>query len=557
MDLETGQAIDYYFFLGSPDAVIQSYRAITGQAPMMPRWFWGFWQCKERYASQEELTGVVAKYRERKEPLDGVVQDWQYWKKDQWGSHEFDPVRYPDPAGMVSRLHAMNAHMMISVWSRFDVGTANAQELDKAGAIFPAVKNVYPLGEGRWYDPFNADGRRLYWKQMSERLFKLGVDGWWLDATEPEIDANLYRGFKTAEGPGAAVFNAYPLMTTTAVYSGQRAETDKQRVVILTRSAYAGQQRNAAVTWSGDINGSWEVFRKQIPAGLNFSISGVPYWNTDIGGFFSEKPTNKQYQELFTRWFQFGAFNPMFRVHGTGAAKEIWQWDEPTQKIWSKYVGLRYRLLPYMYSVSWQVTNDGGTMLRPLVMDFASDPQVLKIGDQFLFGPAVMVSPVTEPGAVSRSVYLPGKAAWYDFWTGRKLVGRRISAPAPIDVLPLAVRAGAIIPLGPSMQYAGEKPADPIELRVYRGANGDFTLYEDENDTYNYEKGVYATIPMHWDDAKQTLTIGDRQGKFPGMLEKRTFRVVFVGENHGTGVGQSAKADKVVEYTGKQVVVGM
>jgi alpha-D-xyloside xylohydrolase len=557
---EVGKAVDYYFMFGpTADGVIQDYRELTGAAPMMGRWLWGFWQCKERYASQKELIDVVTEYRKRGVPIDGVIQDWQYWKLDTWGSHEFDSTRYPDPAAMVKTLHGMNAHVLISVWPKFDLVTQNFKELEHAGAFYsPMLPSVYPKGQQKWYDPFNRNGRRIYWKQISKRLFKLGIDGWWLDATEPELSGKWgeFRTFRTAAGPGATAFNAYPLMTTTGVYEGQRAETDEKRVCILTRSAYAGQQRNAAITWSGDIRGNWDVFAKQISAGLNFCISGIPYWNTDIGGFFGGKTTDKRYQELFTRWFQFGAFNPMFRVHGSGVGKELWRWDEPTQKIWETYVRLRYRLLPYIYSVSWQVTSAGGTMMRPVMMDFANDPNALDVGDQYLFGPGVMVSPVTREGATSRSVYLPGQNAWYDFWTGkREAGGRRVEAAAPIQTMPLYVRAGAIVPLGPVVQYVAEKPADPIEVRVYRGADGEFTLYEDEGDNYNYEKGAHATVLLTWNEAAGTLTIGARKGKFPGMLKERTFRVVFVGEGHGVGGGETERADQVVGYTGKPVVV--
>jgi alpha-D-xyloside xylohydrolase len=560
---EVGNAVDYYFIYGpAADDVIGGYRELTGAAPLMPKWLWGFWQCKERYQTQAEMTNIVAEYRKLGVPLDGIIQDWQYWPKRGWGSHEFDPARYANPAQMLRDLHAMNAHVMISVWARFDVGARNFDELESAGALYatalPGFSWFDSQETNKYYDAFSPGARRIYWRQMNNELFKLGIDGWWLDASEPELTIHWgeFRNYKTAAGPGAEVFNAYPLEHTSGIYQGQRAQTDAKRVVILTRSAYAGQQRNSAITWSGDIRGNWGVFAKQIPAGLNFSISGIPYWNTDIGGFTGGNPTNKNYQELFTRWFQFGAFNPMFRVHGTGAAKEIWRWDAPTQKILTDYIKLRYRLLPYIYSASWQVTSDGGTMMRPLMMDFANDPNALDVGDQYLFGPGVMVSPVTREGATSRSVYLPGQNAWYDFWTGkREAGGRRVEAAAPIQTVPLYVRAGAIVPLGPVVQYVAEKPADPIEVRVYRGADGEFTLYEDEGDNYNYEKGAHTTVLLTWNEAAGTLTIGARKGKFPGMLKERTFRVVFVGEGHGVGGGETERADQVVRYTGKPVPV--
>ena len=557
---EVGAAVDYYFLFGpSADGVVGDYRELTGAAPLMPEWLWGFWQCKERYQRQAEMTNIVAEYRKLDVPLDGIIQDWQYWTNGGWGTHAFDPARYANPAEMVRDLHQMHAHVLVSIWPKFDLGMENFKALDKAGALYrEVVPSVYPKGQEKWYDPFNPAGRKIYWALVSKDLFRLGFDGWWLDASEPELSGHWgeYRDYQTAAGPGAEVFNAYPLLHTTGIARGQRAETDQKRVVILTRSAYAGQQRNSAITWSGDIRGDWSVFARQIPAGLNFSISGIPYWNTDIGGFRGGNPTNKNYQELFTRWFQFGAFNPMFRVHGTGPAKEIWRWDEPTQKILADTIRLRYRLLPYIYSTSWQVTSAGGTMLRPLMMDFGGDTNALDTGDQFLFGREIMVSPVTGAGAVTRGVYLPGGGDWYDFWTGKRTGGgQRIEAAAPIEILPLFVPAGSILPLGPVMQYTSEKPADPVELRVYRGADGGFTLYEDAGDGYDYEKGVFAAIPLTWNESAGTLTIGARQGKFPGMLKERTFRVVFVNENHGGGGEETAPADAVVHYTGQTVVV--
>ncbi len=560
---EAGNTVDYYFMFGpAADGVIQDYRVLTGAAPMMGRWVWGFWQCKEHYARQEELTNVVAEYRKLQVPLDGIIQDWQYWPKNGWGSHRFDPTRYPHPAEMIQDLHAMHAHVMISVWAKFDLGTANFNELERAGALFTTTFPGYtwsdPKELNKYYDPFNPTARRIYWRQISDDLFKLGIDAWWLDASEPELSGHWgeFRTMQTALGPGSNVFNAYPLMHTMAVYQGQRAETDKKRVCILTRSAWAGQQRNAAITWSGDIPGRWDVLAKQIPAGLNFSISGIPYWNTDIGGFFGAKLRDKSYQELFTRWFQFGAFCPMFRVHGTDAPKEFWRWDEPTQKIWEKFVDLRYRLQPYMYSVSWQVTSAGGTMMRPLMMDFAGDPQALDVGDQYLFGPAIMVCPVTLPGATNRSVYLPGQSAWYDFWTGRREAGgRRMDTVAPIETMPLFVRAGAIVPMGPLVQYTAEKPDAPLEIRVYRGADGAFMLFDDEGDNYDYEKGEYSTIPLTWNDAAGTLTLGPRCGAFPGMVKQRTFRIVFVDEGHGDGVAETPSPDAIVQYSGNPVTV--
>jgi alpha-D-xyloside xylohydrolase len=568
---EAGKAIDYYFCYGDGtiDAAMKAYRHLTGDAPLMPKWELGFWQCKERYASQDELLGVAKKLRELKVPVDGIIQDWQYWPPgtNTWGSHLFDPARYPDPVAMFKELHAMNYHTLISVWAKFDLGSDNSKELNAVGGMFPQVTSyAFPPGHGQWYDPFAAVGRQTYWKQMRDELFSKGVDGWWLDAPEPEIGGMGFRNYTTPVGPGYEVYNAYPLMHSMGIYQGQRAATDQKRVVILTRSAYAGQQRNSAITWSGDIQGTWQVLKNQIPAGLNFSMSGIPYWNTDTGGFFGNRaagngrPDNPQYDELFSRWFQFSAFCPMFRVHGSyglNPGKEFWRFPENTQQVLRTYLDLRYRLLPYLYSTAWQVTSEGSPFMRPLVVDFAKDPQVIGIGEQYLFGPAIMVTPVTTAGATNCSVYLPAVGApWYNFWTGETSpAGQRVEAAAPVETLPLFVKPGSIVPMGPFLQYSSEKPADPIELRIYRGANGKFTLYEDQGDTYDYEKGKYATIPISWDDAKRTLEIGTRTGDFPGMLKERTFNVVWVSENHGAGISTTEKPDAVVHYSGKAVKV--
>ena len=568
---EWGKAIDYYFCYGDGtiDTALTAYRQLTGNAPLMPRWMLGFWQCKERYASQEELLGVAKKLRELKVPVDGIIQDWQYWPPgtNTWGSHLFDPARYPDPAGMFKELHGMNYHALISVWAKFDLGSENSKELNAVGGMFPQVTSyAFPPGHGQWYDPFSSAGRQTYWRQMRDEIFAKGVDGWWLDAPEPEIGGMGFRNYTTPLGPGYEVYNAYPLMHSTGIYQGQRAATDKKRVVILTRSAYAGQQRNSAITWSGDIQGTWQVLKNQIPAGLNISLSGIPYWNTDTGGFFGNRatgngdPKNPQFQELFARWFQFSSFCPMFRVHsssGLNPGREFYRFDEKTQGILRSYLDLRYRLLPYLYSVAWQVTSSGSTFMRPLIMDFPGDPQVLGIGDQYLFGPAIMVTPITSAGTTTRSVYLPaGGAPWYDFWTGETSpAGQHVEAAAGVETLPLFVRPGSIIPMGPLVQYSNEKPADPIELRIYRGADGKLTLYEDEGDSYNYEKGKYATIPISWNDAKQTLEIGKHSGEFPGMLKERIFNVVRVSANHGAGIPSTDKPDAVIHYKGKSVAV--
>jgi alpha-D-xyloside xylohydrolase len=569
---EAGSGVDYYFLAGpEPDHAIAEYRWLTGNAPLFPLWTWGFWQSRERYKSQEEILGIAAEYRKRSIPFDGIIQDWQYWtplNQDTatagWGSHEFDPSRYPDPAAMIRTLHEEHVHLMAVSWAKFDVTKSgvsipNLRELEAVnGAFDPAIPYVFPPGQGKWYDPFNDRAREVYSGQMMKKLFSLGVDAWWLDSSEPELSGNWgeFRNFKTALGPGALVYNAYPLEHTRAVYEGQRAASPEKRVFLLTRSAYAGQQRNAAVTWSGDIRGTWEVFRRQVPAGLNFAASGVPYWNTDIGGFFGSNPDDPKYVELFTRWFQWGAFTPMFRVHGTDKPKEIWRFDPATQKVLIDAVQLRYNLLPYIYSVSWMVTNQGYTMMRPLVMDFREDKVVRKVGDEFMFGPDLLINPVTEPGTEKRKVILPNGARWIDFWTGKTLDGgQTIEAAAPIAHIPIFVRAGSILPYGPAVQWAGEKPDAPIELRIYPGADASFTLYEDEGDNYDYEKGVYATVPIQWNETTKTLTIGPTSGSYPAMPSERAFKIVYVSQNHGTGTDLTERVDRTVIYRGSKIEV--
>jgi len=558
---EVADVIDYYFFYGPDlDQVIAAYRGLTGQAPMFGKWAYGFWQCKNRYKSQEEILGVARRYRDLHIPADNIVQDWFWWNHK--GEFVFNK-NYPDPKGMVDELHRENFHLMISIWPFIEPGSANYDFMEKKGWFvdkFKFAKPPYHTDAMALYDATSAEARKFYWDQVDKGLFNLGFDAWWMDTTEPETEGqeeNIQLGHKLAIGSGDRYVNVFPLMDTGAVYDGQRAASDQKRVYILSRSAFAGSQRNAVTAWSGDINSDWFSYRRQIPAGLNFALSGIPYWTTDIGGFVFGSPTDPGFRELFIRWFQYGTFNPILRVHGTRRPdeNELWSYGPEAQKILVSFDRLRYRLLPYTYSLAWMTTNRSYTPMRPLVMDFRTDVRAQNTGDEFMYGPAFLVNPVTEPSAVSRQVYLPD-AKWYDFWSGASSRGaRQISAEAPRDRLPLYVRAGSIIPLGPDLEWSTEKPADPIELRIYRGADGEFTLYEDENDNYNYEKGIHATISFRWDDARQVLTIGDRQGEFPGMLASRTFCVVFVGEHHGTGIGPTANADKVVQYLGKQMTV--
>jgi len=465
---------------------------------------------------------------------------------------------------MIEQLHQSNFHLMISVWPFFEPGSAEYAEMDKNGWFvdkFKYAKPPYHADAMAVYDATNPEARKYYWNLMDKGLFKLGVDAWWLDTVEPETEGqedNILIGHKVAMGSGNRYVNLFPLLTTGAVYDGQRSASSDKRVFILSRSAFAGSQRNGVTAWSGDINSDWFSYRRQIPAGLNFALSGIPYWTTDIGGFlFGGNPTEPAYRELFTRWFQFGTFSPIFRVHGTRTTdeNELWSYGPETQKILVAYDRLRYRMLPYIYSLAWKTTNERYTPMRPLVMDFRADSRAADIGDQFMYGPAFLVNPVTEPAAITRHLYLP-QATWFDFWTGAvQAGGRAIDAPAPIERMPLFIRAGSILPLGPELEWASQKPADPLELRVYRGADGTFTLYEDEGDTYNYEKGQFATIPLSWDDAKQVLTIGDRKGDFPGMLRDRTFRVVFVGASHGVGIDIEAKPDRIAKYSGIAITV--
>jgi alpha-D-xyloside xylohydrolase len=557
---EVASSLDYYFLYGPElDQLIAGYRELTGQAPMFGKWAYGFWQCKNKYNTQDELLGVAHKYRELRIPADNIVQDWFWWYT--MGEPIFDKERYPDPKGLVDDLHDHHFHLMISFWPYFRPGTKTYDDMERRGFFVDKTKvaGFHPAGQAL-YDAFNPEARKYYWNLIDQGLFKIGVDAWWLDTTEPETEdreTNILVTNKTYLGNGARYANAFPLMTTGAVYQGQRAESDQKRVFILSRSAFAGSQRNAVAVWSGDINSDWTFFRKQIPAGLNYSLSGMPYWTTDIGGFVSGDPNDPAYRELFVRWFQFGTFNPILRVHGTRSTNqnELWSYGAEAQEILVDYDRLRYRLLPYIYSLAWMTTNQAYTPMRGLVMDFRSDTRAASIGDQFMFGPAFMVKPVTEAGERTTRLYLP-QAKWYDFWSGAQLQGpRTIDAPSPLDRMPLFIRAGSIVPMGPEMQWSTEKPVDPIELRIYRGADGEFTLYEDENDNYNYEKGAFATISFRWDDQKQALTIGDRKGQFPGMLAKRTFHIIFVAENHGTGIDASKTPDRTVQYSGKQITV--
>jgi alpha-D-xyloside xylohydrolase len=515
---EAGHAIDYYFIRGAnADEVISGYRRVTGKSTMLPRWAYGFWQSRERYKTQDELVGTVREYRRRKIPLDNIVQDWFYWKEDQWGSHEFDPERFPDPAGMVKQVHGLNARVMISVWPKFYPNTEHFKELEAAGAIYKRnleEKEKDWVGPGymsTFYDPYSVEGRKIYWRQINEKLNSLGFDAWWLDATEPDLHSNLdieerkLRMGPTALGPSTLFFNSYSLPQAQGVYEGDRAANPDQRVFILTRSGFAGIQRYAAASWSGDIVSRWSDLKEQIAAGVGFSMSGTPNWTMDIGGFSLEpryeKPGEKdlqEWRELNTRWFQFGAFCPLFRSHGQFPLREVWNIAPEGTEVYDTlvyYTRLRYRLMPYIYTVAADTYHRDYTMMRGLIMDFPNDPKVRDISDQYLFGPSLLVAPVYEYGARSRSVYLPAGTSWYDFYTGEKLEGgASVDAKAPLNRMPLFVKAGAIVPVGPEIQYTGEKPNAPLTLHVYTGQDGAFTLYEDDGTSYRYEKGEHAAI---------------------------------------------------------------
>ena len=718
---DIGNNIDYYFIYGSNmDNVISGYRQLTGKAPMYGKWAFGYWQSKEHYVTQSELMSVAEKYRRLKMPIDNIIQDWDYWNgAGNWSGMFFDKSLFPKPKEMCDSLHAMNFHIIISIWPALGPKTPIYADMLSHGYLYK------PVGWGgfKYYDAFNPAANKLYWKYLKSGLYSKGLDGWWIDSTEPDVinantnESSEYELKKMGSnylGSWARYLNAFSLAMTDDIYKDWRAETSNRRAYILTRSTFAGQQRNAATTWSGDIGASWDIYRNQISAGLNHCMSGIPYWTFDIGAFvlgsygglFMQGGKDPAYQELYARMFQFGAFCPIFRSHGSETPREIWEMGEFVQPI-LKIDNLRYRLMPYIYSLAWKVTNEGYTIMRGLPMDFETDPGTYAIGNQFMFGPGIMVCPVTEymyyrpPGASKliepeyfktadgkpglrakyykdanrklltkeeidpnidfvwytgrpdyvtdstyavtwegklipkesgkhqfhlisydpkriilngdtlkivytsveqyteivdleagkeydlkletenrstgaakmqlnwktpsifaaekikenkekkSSVYLPAGTAWYDFWTGyRSDGGVIVKADAVIEKIPLFVKAGAIIPMGPFLQYSTEKPADPIELRVYPGADGKFTLYEDENDNYNYEKGIYSTIDFTWNDAKRELTVSGRKGEFPGMLKERRFNIIIVKENHGGDLEICPSPDAVIKYNG-------
>jgi len=538
------EGLDFYFLYGpEADQIIHLYRELTGHAPLFGEWAYGLFQSKDRYETQDELVGIVSKYRDERVPLDTVVQDWQWWTK--WGSNEFNS-KYPDFAAAVNKIHDQHAHVMISIWPNFDPATPIWKEMND---------RKFLIDEKGDYDVTSPEARDLYWKMLPSTLVAKGVDAFWLDASEPEAgDLGIPSGHKLGFGESSLYTNIFPLLHTYGIYDHWRRASEQKRVFTLTRSAFLGQQRNAAVTWSGDVYSNFWALKHQISAGLNFSISGIPYWTTDIGGYGypNGDTSDPKYQEVFTRWFEYGVFCPIFRTHGHRAnnQNEIWAYGSAAPTL-EKFDNLRYRLLPYIYSLAWQVTSNDYTIMRPLVMDWRGTRQVWDVSDEFMFGPAFLVSPVTEAGATTRSVYLPPAPGWYDFWTGEGLHGdQTIQAAAPLDRIPLYVRAGSILPLGPEIEYAGAKPGAPTELRIYRGAEGNFVLYEDQGDSYAYEHGAYSTIPIRWDEASRTLTIGARTGSYPGMLQQHTFRIFWVKPGRGSGPGVPITVDREFVYSG-------
>ena len=577
--------LDFYFMAGDNyDEVISGYRTLTGKASLYPKWSFGFWQSRERYTTQEELVGTLAEMRRREIPVDNIVQDWHYWLEDQWGSHEFDASRYPDPERMLDDVHAMHGRFMISVWPKFYTNTDHYKELKEAGYAYTHAEDT---GLVDWlnhpqtfYDAYSEGGRKMFWRQMDESLYsKYGkkIDAWWMDASEPNLrDCLPWDYFKwlltpTELGPSTEYFTAYSLVNADAIYNGQREVNPNTRVFLLTRNGFAGLQRYSTASWSGDIGTSWEDMRMQMAAGLGYSMAGLPMWGMDIGGFcvmskFYNPANIDEWRELQTRWHQFGTFVPLFRTHGQSPARELWniapEGSETYESIlW--YMRLRYRLMPYIYSLAGAVHFDDYTIMRGLPMDFPDDPAVRDISDQWLFGPALMPCPVYEYKARERRVYFPQGSRWYNFYTGsfhdtnaRGLTESEGWAfvQAPYDRMPLFVRAGSIIPFGPAMQWSDEKPADDILLAVYAGADASFNLYEDENVNYNYEKGFYANIPITWDDASRTLTIGERKGSFEGMLGSRKFRVVVVDPEHPWAYDPDAPG-VAVTYDGKPLEV--
>ncbi|MGM9748800.1 MAG: TIM-barrel domain-containing protein [Candidatus Cryptobacteroides sp.] len=582
---EMQQQIDYYFIAGdNADEIIHGCRTLTGKAPVMPKWAMGFWQSREKYNTQEEVLSTVAEYRRRQIPLDNIVIDWLHWKEDSWGSHEFDKERFPDPKAMVDSIHAMNARVMISVWPKFYVTTDHYKEFDSKGwmykrAVTDSIRDwVGPGYLGSFYDAYNPDARKLFWNQMYEHYYPLGIDAWWMDASEPNVRDCVDMDYRKALcgptylGSSTEYFNAYALMNAEAIYDGQRSVDNNKRVFLLTRSGFVGQQRYSTATWSGDIATRWEDMRAQITAGLNFCATGVPYWTMDIGGFCVEdryvaaqqlynstgveNEDLQEWRELNARWYQFGAFVPLFRAHGQWPFREIYNIapeGHPAYNSMLYYTRLRYRLMPYIYSLAGSVTFDDYTIMRALAMDFPKDRNVYDNAAQYMFGPAFMVAPVTEYKAPSKKVYFPEGAKWYDFYTGQSFCGPCTeNVKVTLSCMPLYVRAGSIIPVGEPLQWSGDKPCGSLDLYVYAGADGSFVLYDDNGLDYGYEKGEYARVPVKWSDNDKVLTIGAREGSYPGMPSSRQVNVRLITDGAGF---DSAPVVTSTEYVGNEIIL--
>ena len=592
---EMARDMDYYFIAGNNfDDIISGYRTLTGKAPVYPKWVLGFWQSRERYKTQAEVEETLKEFRDRQIPIDNIVQDWNYWKEDQWGSHEFEASRFPNPQAMLDNVHKMHGRFMISVWPKFYVNTDNYKELDSNGWMYTqAVKDDIHDWVGRgyvggFYDAYDAGARKVFWRQMDENLYtkyKHGIDAWWMDASEPNVRDCTPMWYRkalcgpTALGTSTEYFNAYSTVNADAIYNGQRSvfkgANNEPRVFLLTRSGFAGEQRYSTATWSGDIGTRWEDMRAQMTAGLNYSMSGIPFWGMDQGGFCVENryvaaqqefdktgvenSDLKEWRELQTRWNQFGCFIPLFRAHGQWPLREVWNIapeNHPAYQTIVWYDKLRYRLMPYLYSMAGWAHFKDYTLMRGLVMDFNGDENVLDIPDQWMFGPALMACPVGYYKARNRSVYFPKQCGWYDFYTGDYIEGgQRLVVDAPYEKIPVFVREGSIIPFGPAMQYSDEKPAELINLYVYAGADATFQLYEDEGTNYNYEKGKYATIDIRYEEATKTVTFGKRMGSFNGMLKNRRFNIVLIGKDAAKALNLDNPEGKMVNYSGKEVRV--
>ena len=603
---EMARDMDYYFIVGaSMDEVISGYRTLTGRAPVYPKWAMGFWQSRERYKTQQEIVETLGEFRRRRIPIDNIVQDWNYWPEDQWGSHRFEAARYPHPQQMLDSVHQMGGRFMISVWPKFYCNTANYKELDAKGWMYhqAVVDDIHdwvgPGYVGSFYDAYSDGARKMFWRQMDENLYtglsgkilngkssnSKYIDAWWMDASEPNVRDCMPMWYRkalsgpTALGTTTEYFNAYSIVNADAIYNGQRSVNPNQRVFLLTRSGFAGLQRYSTATWSGDIGTRWEDMRAQMTAGMNYSLSGLPFWGMDQGGFCVEdrymaaqgtyektgveNDDLKEWRELQARWSQFGAFIPLFRVHGQWPLREIWNLapeEHPCYRSFVYYDQLRYRLMPYLYSMTGWVHLSDYTMMRALVMDFGSDTDTHDIKDQWMFGPSLMACPVSEYKARSRAVYFPKGRGWYDLYTGEqivnnKYVNRKLIVDAPYERIPVFVPEGSIIPFGPAMQWSNEQPAELINLYVYAGRDARFTLYEDEGTNYNYEKGRYATIDITYDDASRTITFGKRSGQFDGMLKQRRFNVVYVTKDQPRPLNMENPEGAMVSYNGKAISV--